>query len=415
MSDKIVKSLSVFWGDKLVGTYDKFESGSEQFVYEKDYIHVSDSQPISHSLPLRAEPYSLHKIRPFFSGLLPEEAQRARIAAYLGIPETDDFSFLQALGGECAGALSILPQGMKPEYCQTDPIFKSEEELTKILETLPLRPMLVGEEGLRLSLAGAQSKLPVVLVDGGIALPTGNTPSTHILKPELVPWFSGIAANEHCCMALARHLGLMVPKTELFHFGKYPCLLVERYDRVKDQTTGEVKRIHQEDFCQAMGFTPDRKYQVEGGPVARDVVKLLRSGWSSAPALDILQFIDLLIFNIIIGNADAHAKNYSMLYRDGSRRLAPGYDLVSTVYWPQLAKSPAMKIGGADSIDSICLGHWKKLAAELNLGVASMQRRLKELCAKVMASNLESIGIPDECAAVLKLIQSRAERLDNLK
>lgn len=410
MTDRIAKSLSVFWNGRLVGSYDKFESGAEQFAYDADYLRSSDAQPISHSLPLREDAYGSTKIRPFFSGLLPEESQRTRIATYLGIPELDDFAFLQALGGECAGALTILPKGEFPQESKGSAEFVQEDELVRILESLPLRPLLAGEEGLRLSLAGAQSKLPVIVQDGKIALPKGGCPSTHILKPELLEWFKGIAANEHCCMSVARRIGLTVPKTELIKIGKYPCVLVERYDRLCDAATGKITRIHQEDFCQAMGFPPERKYQIDGGPVARDVVRLLRSGWSSAPAPDLLRFVDLLIFNAIIGNADAHAKNYSMLYRDGARRLAPGYDLVSTVYWPTLAKSPAMKIGGADSMDSICVGHWKKLAAELNLSFAQLQRRMRELKEGVLSVDAADMNLPSECEEVLSLIKFRAAK-----
>ena len=137
----------------------------------------------------------------------------------------------------------------------------------------------------------------------------------------------------------------------------------------------------------------------------------LRSGWSTSPARDILSFVDLLIYNAIIGNADAHGKNYSMLYRGASRRLAPGYDLVSTVFWPALSKCPAMKIGGTDSVDSICHGHWKKLASELNLGFAQLLLRIRNLCDQVMAATAESLSLPDECLAVLDLVQSRARKL----
>ena len=139
---------------------------------------------------------------------------------------------------------------------------------------------------------------------------------------------------------------------------------------------------------------------------------MIRSGWSTAPALDVLSFIDLLMFNAIIGNADAHGKNYSMLYHDdGARRLAPGYDLVSTVFWPALAKSPAMKIGGNDSVDSICYGHWKKLAAELNLGFAQLLQRLKHLCRGVMSASREELALPKECAPVLDLVQARSRKI----
>lgn len=411
MQDEIVKSLDVFWGMEKVGSYDKFQSGSEQFAYDAAYLAQDGHQPISHSLPLREEPYSAPQLRPFFSGLLPEEAQRTRIASYLGIGETNDFAFLEAMGGECAGALTILPRGTRPAESVAAFRAMSDDELAKAIETLPLRPMLVGEAGIRLSLAGAQSKLPVVVRDGRIGLPVGNAPSTHILKPELSEWFKGIAANEHCCMTLARHLGMSVPETELRTIGRHPCLLVRRYDREIDGETGVISRIHQEDFCQALGRLPERKYQMEGGPIVRDVIRLLRSGWSTSPARDVLDFVDLLMYNAIIGNADAHGKNYSMLYRGTERRLAPGYDLVSTVFWPALAKTPAMKIGGSDSVDAICLGHWKKLAQELNLGSAQLLRRLHWLCEAVQRASRPELSLPEECNPVLELIRSRAAKI----
>ena len=145
MQDEIVKSLDVFWGQAKVGSYEKFQSGSEQFVYDATYLTQTGNQPISHSLPLRAEPYSAPQLRPFFSGLLPEESQRTRIASYLGIAETNDFAFLEALGGECAGALTILPQGSRPESSVAAFRPMSDGDLAKVIETLPLRPMLVGE------------------------------------------------------------------------------------------------------------------------------------------------------------------------------------------------------------------------------------------------------------------------------
>ena len=411
MQDEIVKSLDVYWDWQKVGSYDKFQSGSEQFVYDRAYLEQEGRQPISRSLPLRAEPYSAPQLRPFFSGLLPEEAQRVRIASFLGIAETNDFAFLEAMGGECAGALTILPKGMRPSTSVAAFAPMDEDELARTIEMLPLRPMLVGERGVRLSLAGAQSKLPVVVCEGRIGLPVGNAPSTHILKPELSEWFKGIAANEHCCMTLARHLGLPVPETELLTIGRHPCVLVRRYDRDIDEKTGNVSRVHQEDFCQALGRSPSQKYQMDGGPVVRDVVRLLRSGWSTSPARDVMDFVDLLMYNAIIGNADAHGKNYSMLYRGAERRLAPGYDLVSTVFWPALAKTPAMKIGGCDSVDSLCLGHWKKMAQELNLGFAQLLRRLRGLCGAIQKTTSEELALPAECAPVLAIVSARAAKI----
>lgn len=188
-------------------------------------------------------------------------------------------------------------------------------------------------------------------------------------------------------------------------------VLVERYDRAVDPETGRVRRIHQEDLCQAMGRPPGQKYQIDGGPLVREVVRLLRSGWSTSPARDVLSFVDLLMFNAIIGNADAHGKNYSMLYDGVTRRLAPGYDLVSTVWWPQLAKSPAMKIGGSDSMDSICIGHWRKMSEELNLGFAQLIRRLRTMCTEIARSSVDTLGLSEACAPVLELVRTRAAKI----
>lgn len=334
MPSAVKRSLEVFWNGRAVGDYHLLEDGFELFAYASSYLESPDAVPISHSLPLRAVPYGKRQLRPFFAGLLPEEAQRQRIAAVLGIPESDDFALLEAIGGECAGALTILPKGATPR--EGDDVLSPcpEDRLAEIIRALPYRPMLAGEKGLRLSLAGAQSKLPVVFKDGAFWLPRDGTPSTHILKPELSEWFKGIVHNEHACMTLAKSLGIPVAETRIVEVGGIPCLLVTRYDRAIDGKTGRVRRIHQEDFCQALGRPPEQKYQSEGGPLAREIVRLLRSGWSTSPARDILAFVDLVVFNAIIGNADAHGKNYSMLYDGRTRRLAPGYDLVSTVCWP---------------------------------------------------------------------------------
>ncbi len=151
-------------------------------------------------------------------------------------------------------------------------------------------------------------------------------------------------ANEFFCMTLAKAVGLKVSAVDRRTVGDKPCLIVQRYDRTVG-ADGAVTRLHQEDFCQALGFPPEHKYQQEGGPLLRDCLALLRE-WSTTPVLDIRDFLDGQIFNVLIGNADAHGKNYSMLYSGGQRRLAPFYDLVCTLAWPELSKRPAMKIGG---------------------------------------------------------------------
>ena len=411
MEPNVKRSLDVFWDGRIVGRYDLLEDKSELFSYDCNYLESADATPISHSLPLRADPYGKRQLRPFFAGLLPEESQRQRIAAYLGLPESDDFSMLEAIGGECAGALEIIPHGKSPPERDGSLSLCDDERLMEIVKSLPYRPMLAGETGLRLSLAGAQSKLPVVFRDGRFYLPENGTPSTHILKPELSEWFKGIVANEHCCMTLARTIGIPAAETRTVKVGDVSCLLVTRYDRAVSPTSGATRRIHQEDFCQALGRPPEQKYQSDGGPLAREIVRLIRDGWSSMPAKDVLAFVDLVVFSAIIGNADAHGKNYSMLYDGRSRRLAPGYDLVSTVFWPALASSPAMKIGGSDSINSILSGHWRKFAQETGVSLTALRSRISHLCAAAMAQTCDSLSLPQECESVLAIVRARARKL----
>ena len=217
---QIKRSLDIFWNSRIVGRYDLLDDGSELFSYDGSYLESADAVPISHSLPLRADPYGKRQLRPFFAGLLPEESQRQRIAAYLGLAESDDFSMLEAIGGECAGALEIIPHGKSPHGSAESLSPCGEDRLLEIVKSLPYRPMLAGESGLRLSLAGAQSKLPVVFRDGHFYLPENGTPSTHILKPELSEWFKGIVANEHCCMTLAMGIGIPAAETKRIDVGE---------------------------------------------------------------------------------------------------------------------------------------------------------------------------------------------------
>jgi serine/threonine-protein kinase HipA len=321
---------------------------------------------------------------------------------------------LERIGGECAGAVSLLPEDAPaPTVGEARVRELSERELEDIVAELPRRPLMAGREGLRLSLAGSQSKLPVLVRDAHIALPLGNTPSTHIIKPE-PERFPGLVTTEVLCMTLARAVGLNVPPVSIRPVGDKPCIVVQRYDRTIG-ADGSVTRVHQEDFCQALGFPPERKYQQEGGPLLRDCIGLLRE-WSTVAALDIRDFLDGLIFNVLIGNADAHGKNYSILYRRTERRLAPLYDLVCTLAWPELSKTPAMKIGKSDSIETITPAHWRKTAQESRVGWPMLRERITDLCGKaieglrnkdVLAANND----PTMAERVASIIRERAASL----
>ncbi len=392
-----MKRLIVYLHDTRVGSLEQDESGLMQFRYDETWLNRPAAIPLSRSLPLQPEVFQGKKTRPFFAGILPDEDPRKKIAAILGISERNDFALLERIGGECAGAVSLLPEGTAPPRPEDIRLRElSEIELKDVVAELPRRPLMAGMEGVRLSLAGAQDKLPVVVHGSKISLPLDNTPSSHILKPE-PDRFPGLAANEILCMKLAGAVGLNVPSVEYRLVGEKACILVQRYDRLINRD-GTTTQLHQEDFCQALGFPPERKYQEEGGPLLRDCISLLRE-WSTAPVVDIRDFIDGLIFNVLIGNADAHGKNYSILYRSGERRLAPFYDLVCTLAWPELSKHLAMKIGGAKSLDTLTVDNWRKMAQETRLGWPMIRERINEIC-QMIPDKLDAMGmsIPDDMA-----------------
>jgi serine/threonine-protein kinase HipA len=235
--------------------------------------------------------------------------------------------------------------------------------LHRIITELPRRPLLAGEKGIRLSLAGAQNKLPVYMEGDKVFIAGGNSPSTHIIKPP-IPGFEGTVENEAFCMTLAGRVGLSVPAV-FIRKQLDTLLVVERYDRKKDPS-GVILRLHQEDFCQALGILPDQKYESEGGPKLSQCFLLLRD-YSTRPAADQRSLLSWVIFNALIGNADAHAKNLAMLYAEKGPRLAPFYDLLCTQVYPDLAEKYAMKIGGENRPDWLQLHHWERLADELSL------------------------------------------------
>lgn len=260
-----MSNLIVYMSTERVGILTQDASGFLQFSYDPDWLNKTTALPLSRSLPLQGGVFPAKECRPFFAGILPEEDPRRIIAEILGISSTNDFSMLERIGGECAGAVSLLPEDMAPSAVgnprQRD---LTTTELQAIVSELPNRPLMAGAEGVRLSLAGAQDKLPVIVHRDGISLPLGDAPSTHILKPE-PDRFPGLAVNEVFCMTLARSVGLSVAETEYRLIGDKPCVLVQRFDRRTD-ASGVTRRFHQEDFCQALGIPPERKYQAEGGP-----------------------------------------------------------------------------------------------------------------------------------------------------
>lgn len=410
-----MQNLIVYFKSIKVGILRQDSSGLMQFRYVSDWLHNPSAIPLSRSLPLQEEEFNGKQTRPFFAGILPEETIREIISRTLGISKNNDFALLKAIGGECAGAISLFPEGTSPtDFTESLHHQLSEFELEEIIQELPSCPLMAGKKGIRLSLAGAQDKLPVIVEEKNFYLPLGNTPSTHILKPE-PDRFPGLAVNEFFCMNLARAIGILTPDTELRKIGKKECLLIKRFDR-HINVSGRTERIHQEDFCQALGFPPEQKYQQEGGATLQDSISLLRD-WSTIPVLDIPAFLNVLIFNILIGNADAHSKNFSFLYSGNTRRLAPFYDLVSTICWPELSKNLAMKIGGSESVNAFNMGNWRKMANHCEISWPVLRERLVESCQKININipKVSSLAEEYQKSLAVKLKNSVQERAEKLK
>jgi serine/threonine-protein kinase HipA len=382
-----MSALDVYLHAERAGVLERLEGARLRFAYDPAWLATATT-PISLSLPLREEPYSDPECRPFFTGLLPEGDFLRSIARTFHISADNPFTVLQEIGGECAGAVSLVaPDGDRPSASAPEPEWLSEQQLASLLAELPTRPLLAGpedDEGVRLSLAGTRDKLPVLLDGDRVGITRGRPPSTHIIKvpPREIP---GFVANEAYCMALAREVGLTAATAHPARAGDFEALLVERYDRFKGGS--RVRRIHQEDFCQASGRPPLMKYEAEGGPGAAECARLIRT-YGAGPGASLLQFLDALLFNLLIGNADAHSKNYSLLLEGpGAPRLAPLYDLISTrVYGRRFGRKMGMKYGGEYRPEWIRGRHLDRLGDDLGIARRGVRSHADTIAAAALRS-----------------------------
>jgi serine/threonine-protein kinase HipA len=404
----MARTLDVYLHEELVGRLTQDDGGQLSFEYLEGWLAKPGAISLSQSLPLRRERFPAKECRGFFGGILPEESKREIIARNLGISARNDYAMLEQIGGECAGAVTFIPTGQalpKRDYHYRK---LDAKELAGILRELPKRPLLAGEKGIRLSLPGAQDKVAVRIEGEEISLPLGGAPSTHIIKPA-VERFAGVVFNEALCMTLAAHMNLPAAKVETRKVEDVEYLLVERYDRkhvVVDGAPG-VDRLHQEDFCQAQNIVSELKYQKEGGPSFKQCFSLLRSV-STAPVIDLANLLDAAIFNYLVGNNDAHGKNFSLLYPDNEVRLAPLYDVISTIYYPDLNTDMAMRIGREYSSDRVTPKAFEQLAEDAGLAKPLVRRRIPELATAAIEA-LDKIKITDKVSdEVAGLIRKRS-------
>ncbi len=363
---------------------------------------------LSLQLGITGERYPNGVVRSFLDGLLPEEDSRRLIAQDLGVRADDTFALSRALGRDCAGALVIQPDDDGPPPPATtltaEPL--GEDEIQRLVENLRSAPLGI-DQRVRISLAGVQEKLLLTrLSDGRWGRPVDGTPSTHILKPE-IRGYPQTVENEAFCMRVAKNLGMNVADVETITVGERRLIVVSRYDRIVTPT-GEVERVHQEDFCQATGMPPAQKYEEDGGPSLRKLASIL----SEADPDSLGSLLRAVTLNVIIGNGDAHAKNFSLLHdHNGALRLAPLYDLLSTLMYGD--DRLAMYIDNAHHTNRVTFERLAGEAAAWGLSRARVEEIVRDLLARipgaVKRAGDETPGTP---RAVLEIVSAQLDKLN---
>ncbi|MCJ1707064.1 HipA domain-containing protein [Microbacterium sp. VKM Ac-2923] len=335
------------------GQFARADDGVVTFTYSED----APATPISLSLPreggwTRAAPTNL------LDNLVPDrEHARRRMAEVYGASGTGTFELLQKAGGDVAGGLLLLPEGEVPSAgpARLNPAL--DRDVADRINSIKLDPDAWAPRDVpaRFSLAGTQGKFALARVDADWYWSNESVPSTHILKPGNREHRDRELA-EAAAMTLAADVGVPAPKVAILHTYDQTAFIIERFDRAVTSTSLLAKRLHAEDLAQSIGLSPGEKY----GVTAEQIVGKLREvdGTGSLARA----FIQQLAFNVLVGNADAHAKNYSVLLRPGGVSLAPIYDVVPTGLYPSFEQELAMRISGARYPQAVSRDHWRKFA-----------------------------------------------------
>ncbi len=364
--------MEVFFEERRVGRIEVGPGGAA-FDYDSEWRRSDAFFPASTGFA--AEGAAADRLVPWLANLLPEGDQLGQAAHVIGAAQGDVLAMIDRMGRDTAGALSFRARGVRTRRALPIP---NEAALERIIEELPAKPFLIDEEGVSLSLAGAQTKMGLLVGrDGGLGVPIDGSPSTHILKPDVARLY-GCVASEALAMTLARACGLLVSEVTTGRAGAREYLLVTRYDRLIEGDA--VRRLHQEDFCQALGVFPAMKYQVNQtgtpGPSFAAIADLLSR---VADARSRLRFLDAMIFNVLVCNPDAHAKNYSLLIRPERVELAPLYDLICAEPWAGINQKLAMKIADKRGGSYLKGRHWQREARSWGLNPTLALRRVRVL------------------------------------
>ncbi len=363
------------------------------------------SPVLSCSLPLQRRAMDASV---FGAGLLPEGQHRQALAAELKVAVNDIYALLARFGRDVAGALIIAPEAPPARDPRVLPYTTAALE-QEILQ-LPEHPLAIHDDS-ELSIAGLQDKLLLVAMpDGGWGRPVHGYPSTHILKLD-DQIRAGLVRAEAACLTLAEHAGLSSAKPQIIQIAGRDCLLVSRFDR-QIGPDGSVRRVHQEDLCQALARDPDAnrgrgKYQDAGGPSLRDAARLL-DRYAADPQTELRRLLAAVTFTVLIGNADAHAKNLALLHDTPETvRLAPLYDTVSTMLWPRLRTKAAMSIAGHWELATVTTDHLVREAQSWPLQDAHAQQVVRQTAESVLAATAEL----QAQHPLTERVSARAERL----
>jgi len=374
-----VNMLVVYYEARQVGRIEAGIDGAT-FIYDPAWLRTRGAFPLSLLMPLSPTPVGPSTFLPWAANLLPEGSQLKALGSKLGASPGDAIALLAEIGRDTAGALSIGKPGSPS--ATTWRRVTSEADLERILHELPRKPFLAGDDGVSMSLAGVQTKLGVgVAADGTICIPLDGAPSTHILKPDSERLF-GSVQNEALCLRLAKRCGLKAPNVTTGRAGARSYFLIERYDRVPEGTRW--RRLHQEDFCQALGKPPEAKYEANQtgikGPSLVDMFALTRNAMA---APDLIALLDHTIFNVLACNTDAHAKNHSLMISGRGFTLAPIYDVMCGAAWDGVTKNLAQKIAGQNRGDHLKRRHWERFAKSTGLNAGKVVGRVRMIAGRV--------------------------------
>lgn len=352
-----VKKLDVYRDDQFVGQL--IDGNQLQFIYADTWINEKNSAIIP-TLPTSKKEHIGNTVESYFENLLPEAGLRDLLKMKHQVSTT--FGLLSVVGGDTASNLMILPEGHLPKKFEYQ-LIEWSDVLANFRNQAGVIATAREKTGLRISLAGAQRKLGVVIQNEQLLLPLGNSASSYIVKPDIVGvegvWSSAI--NEAFVMRLAHTIKLGVAK--VFYQPIVQACVIERYDRVQEQDL-KISKVHQLDLCQLDGKTSHIKYESEGGPSLKHCYELLKD--FGVPANDLKRFIGWIFFNLFVGNYDSHAKNLSIYFPDQAGvRLTPFYDLLCTDIYPGLSRNFAFAIGGESRPSHIEIKHLKLMAQDL--------------------------------------------------